>query len=64
MFLSLAVPRVRVMIGRRHVASERGPVPRILLALATAHGVTNVSVYDPTPDATTQLSRYAAGPTR
>ncbi|CAB3642202.1 2',3'-cyclic-nucleotide 2'-phosphodiesterase/3'-nucleotidase [Achromobacter pestifer] len=29
------------------------------LPMAVAHGVTNVSVYDPTPDATTQLSRYA-----
>jgi len=29
------------------------------LPMATAHGVTNVSVYDATPDATTQLSRYA-----
>lgn len=29
------------------------------LALATAHGVGNVSVYDATPDAVTQLSRYA-----
>ena len=29
------------------------------LPMAAAHGVTNVSVYDATPDATTQLSRYA-----
>ncbi|MDX3984896.1 MAG: 5'-nucleotidase C-terminal domain-containing protein [Achromobacter sp.] len=29
------------------------------LSMAAAHGVTNVSVYDATPDATTQLSRYA-----
>ena len=29
------------------------------LAMATAHGVTNVSVYDATPDPVTQLSRYA-----
>ena len=29
------------------------------LALANAHGVSNVSVYDATPDPVTQLSRYA-----
>ncbi|WP_241129741.1 hypothetical protein, partial [Achromobacter xylosoxidans] len=54
--------------GFKPVAALAGPVvfasvPNTL-ALATAHGVTNVSVYDPTPDATTQLSRYAVDLTR
>lgn len=54
--------------GFKPVAALAGPVVFSsvpgTLALANAHGVTNVSVYDATPDPVTQLSRYAVDLTR
>lgn len=49
--------------GFKPLATLAGPVVFSsvpgTLALANAHGVSNVSVYDATPDPVTQLSRYA-----